>query len=345
MTTFELNQYLKKLRWGETKETIALLKNNEIMSEQLMSKHLVEKNPGYSLDDLQSLQGIPDEGLVQIRHHGRFTGTPRHGHRVFEIMYVREGSVTHIMDNEEIELSGGSFLIMAPGTFHATKPCGLNDIAVNFLLEPEELYGSFFSSLSDNPLFSQFFLQHKKLNEGGAYFVVDCSQSEEVYSIANMLLCEYFEPAICSCDNVQALFSVLLNSIYRCWAREHSSQAEGERTQSAITVRQAIQYISVHHATVSLSELSARFGYAPKYLGRLFMKHTGQSFTELKQQAALQQACVLLSHSDQTIANIAQTVGFSNVTFFYSVFKRYFDLSPSEYRKKSQTLPSEMPNI
>lgn len=341
MTAFELNQYLKKLRWGETQDTIALLRNNEIMANQMMSQQLAATNPGFSLEDLQADQSFQDEGLIQIRHHGRFTGTPRHGHQVFEIMYVREGTVIHSMDDGEIELCGGSFLVMAPGTFHATKPCGINDIAVNFLIDPNHLYGSFFSSLSDNPLFSEFFLQHKKPSEHGAYFVVDCSQSEEVYSVASMLLCEYFEPAICSSDNVTALFSVLLNSIYRLWAREHGNPTDRERTQSAITVRQALQYISVHHATVSLSELSSRFGYAPKYLGRLFTKYTGQSFTELKQQAALQQACVLLSHSDQTIANIAQTVGFSNVTFFYSVFKRYFDLSPSEYRRQNRVSASE----
>lgn len=162
MTVFELNQYLKKLRWGETQDTIALLRNNEIMANQMMSQQLAATNPGFSLEDLQAGQSFQDEGLIQIRHHGRFTGTPRHGHQVFEIMYVREGTVIHCMDDGEIELCGGSFLVMAPGTFHATKPCGINDIAVNFLIDPNHLYGSFFPASRITRCFQNSFFSIKK---------------------------------------------------------------------------------------------------------------------------------------------------------------------------------------
>ena len=78
---------------------------------------------------------------------------------------------------------------------------------------------------------------------------------------------------------------------------------------------------------------SSTFGYAPNYLGTLLAKTTGQSFTEIRQKACINchnNAC----KQHTPIGEIAQSVGISNVTFFYTLFHRFFDMTPAEYRAK-----------
>ena len=49
-----------------------------------------------------------DQKLIQIRTHTRFIAFPRHRHDFIEMMYVCKGSCTHIIDGQEITVTGGN---------------------------------------------------------------------------------------------------------------------------------------------------------------------------------------------------------------------------------------------
>lgn len=342
MDNKELSAYLKRLTWGETADTICLLHDNEAMKNATLSfdmdEHIKELFP---YDTHPSTGDMPGSFLKIVRH-GRFVKTPRHNHDSYEIMYVREGCVTHLIDDKELEIRSGSFLFMAPGTFHETKPCGLDDIAVNVIIGPKKLSNMFFTALSENELFTSFFLQHSNARKHKDtpldYLCIECGDHSDVYILMSMLLCEYFEPGFVSGDSINALFTVLLNKLYQVWKKQNNIHVKNDDAQSSKVVHQAVKYISVHYEDVSLNSLSKQFGYAPKYLGRLLVKETGKSFTELKQRAALQQACILLTHSNMPIAAIAQETGFSNVTFFTPFLSDILNFPPRNTENRMQIL-------
>ena len=102
-----------------------------------------------------------------------------------------------------------------------------------------------------------------------------------------------------------------------------------------------LRYIDTNFKTATLKSTAARFGYSPSYLSTLLTKTTGYSFTDLKHDICMSQAAFLLSNTDMIISDVAQSVGFSNMSFFYSLFNRKFNTTPAEYRSQNRQLQKE----
>ena len=82
----------------------------------------------------------------------------------------------------------------------------------------------------------------------------------------------------------------------------------------------------------SLSELSSYLHIDRSYLVRLFRMHTGLSpMAYLSHQRALRAAHLLLS-TDTPIADIADSVGWSDPNYFARRFRAEFGVSASAYR-------------
>lgn len=83
---------------------------------------------------------------------------------------------------------------------------------------------------------------------------------------------------------------------------------------------------------ISVAHIADAFSYNEQYIGKLFKKHTGKTIKEYLNSERLKKATDLLKKSTYTIAEISAKTGFNNVTYFNRLFKRYYDMSPSEYR-------------
>ena len=59
----------------------------------------------------------------------------------------------------------------------------------------------------------------------------------------------------------------------------------------------------------------------------------GITINHLITQKRLQQAKVLLRNTDKSISEIAEAVGFVNYNYFSRIFKKYYHMSPRDYRK------------
>lgn len=73
-----------------------------------------------------------------------------------------------------------------------------------------------------------------------------------------------------------------------------------------------------------------------KYIGKCFLRDTGQRFSEYLMSVRLENAKILLAASLETkISAIAEIIGFEDhVQYFFQVFKKYTGLTPKEYREQ-----------
>jgi len=98
-------------------------------------------------------------------------------------------------------------------------------------------------------------------------------------------------------------------------------------------VLQVLEEIHRHYADeLSLKQLGARYHIHPVYLGQLFQKETGESFTEYINKYRIEQAKKLLKSSTLKVHDIARQAGYWETGYFYKQFKKYVGISPTEFK-------------
>ena len=96
---------------------------------------------------------------------------------------------------------------------------------------------------------------------------------------------------------------------------------------------QIYSYICDNYPMTSAREIAEYFHISQSYLCKLFHEN-GTTVTTVIQEIRLQHTRSLLEQIDLSIQNIAELVGYHDLTYFIKLFKRYFSITPYQYRKK-----------
>jgi two-component system response regulator YesN len=112
-----------------------------------------------------------------------------------------------------------------------------------------------------------------------------------------------------------------------------------EETAKDAQIKKSIEYIATHYADeITCTKVAAHINFSPAYFSRLFKKETGRSYVEYVTFVRLKRASALLRHSDNTIEQIAEELGFNTPNYFSNIFKKYIGLTPSEFRATKEIL-------
>ena len=95
------------------------------------------------------------------------------------------------------------------------------------------------------------------------------------------------------------------------------------------------QYIHKFYSKkLSIDFLSETFGCSRTTLMNTFQKKYGKTIGNYITEYRLNKAEKMLINSTQSIKTIALDCGFSDQNYFVKVFKKYYSVSPSAYRKQ-----------
>lgn len=94
------------------------------------------------------------------------------------------------------------------------------------------------------------------------------------------------------------------------------------------------KYIQTNYqsADLRIESLCKELSISHSHLCRLFHKQTGQSIYKYLLSYRMQNAKLLLENTDEKIVVIAHAVGYNDLSYFCSEFKRIHGVSPTEYR-------------
>lgn len=99
-------------------------------------------------------------------------------------------------------------------------------------------------------------------------------------------------------------------------------------------IKQALRYIHEHYAeALTLKSLGLQFHIHPNYLGQLFHKQTGDTFTDYLNKFRIDKAKELLADSRLKVNEIARQVGYWETGYFYKQFKKHVGMVPGDYKE------------
>lgn len=100
-----------------------------------------------------------------------------------------------------------------------------------------------------------------------------------------------------------------------------------------LLIRKALDYIELHYTEkIGLKTLSDALYISPNYFSDLFRRHMKVKFSDFLIEYRLKKACILLKKPEYKVSEIAEMVGFRDSTYFSTVFKKTYNLTPLEYK-------------
>ncbi len=85
---------------------------------------------------------------------------------------------------------------------------------------------------------------------------------------------------------------------------------------------------------INLGTLAERMKLSTKQISRIIKKNYNSSFSDMLCERRLTVASELLINTDMTVAEIVEYVNFPSESYFYSRFKKLYNMTPASYREK-----------
>jgi AraC-like DNA-binding protein len=107
-------------------------------------------------------------------------------------------------------------------------------------------------------------------------------------------------------------------------------------SESERIIAQAIHYLSTQYAEpITIEMMAESLGYNRAYLSRLFKQHTKITPVTFLLKLRIDKARLLLRERlELTVEQIASSVGFHDPLYFSKQFRRWYGVSPTEYREQ-----------
>lgn len=131
--------------------------------------------------------------------------------------------------------------------------------------------------------------------------------------------------------SIDQCFRQILRSVSACFTDQEQDMTMSSELFVS-TVQQFVQS-AISDKGLSSKMISDYLGYAPRYLMKKFKTLTGVALNEYITDQRMEQAAELLRDTDLPVNAISQQIGMDHVSYFYRLFKKKYDCTPSEYRE------------
>ncbi|EUM16464.1 MULTISPECIES: helix-turn-helix transcriptional regulator [Enterobacter] len=254
-----------------------------------------------------------------------FANTVRyhHWHQCLEILYVEEGFGVAIVDNRHYTMRPGRLFFFPPFTLHKVRVDEQAEAIYRRTIIHLD-HHAVLKCLRDFPHTQQRL--EKLSRRGSEAWVVDLAHC---HSHVDHLFSCYPPPM--SSESIAGLLISLFAML-----PDDRTGAPGSSTGIA---SQVMFWLDEHYQEkFRLDALAAELGRSRSYVSRKFHAETGEKIHHYLNTLRLRKACECLLHSDASVREIAARVGFSDVTWFISAFKKGIGETPLQYRKNHRAV-------
>ncbi|MFD0693515.1 helix-turn-helix domain-containing protein [Paenibacillus sp. GCM10027628] len=88
-------------------------------------------------------------------------------------------------------------------------------------------------------------------------------------------------------------------------------------------------------SNLCLQSIADELDMSPIYVSRIYKQHSMNALGDVIQDVRMNESKQLLLHSNYSVAEIAEKTGFTSKSYFYRMFKKYYGVTPNDFRKKS----------
>lgn len=257
-----------------------------------------------------------------------YSMTARHFHDTYELYYLLEGERYYFIDKQTYLVKAGDVVLIRPNQIHKTSMAGSSYHNRILFQISGRLMDPFLSACGMGGMEDVF-------AEDAMIISIPSDGQQEITQLMVQIQKELADRPRQYLTGIKLMMAQLLLYLTR-YQKKASFQQETQKVQTwkHQKVHEVADYLLSHpQSRESLDELARRFYVSRSYLSRIFREITGFSVNEYKNVNRIKKSQQLLLHSQYSITEISDLMGFENLTYYERVFKKYAGTTPLTYRK------------
>lgn len=248
-----------------------------------------------------------------------------HWHQCVELLYISSGYGIVVVDNQHYTARPGRLFVFPPFRLHKVQvdhsdknpyhrtTMHIAQSVVESALSTFPRHQARFASLAASNLPAQIY----DLSTHAAFIERILEQFQRLEDNAQTEACEV---------------AFLVMQLMTCLPEQPQPSPPRQQTVAS----RIMSWVEAHYASkFSLDRLAHDLGLSRSYTSRIFRQQTGGSIHEYLLTRRIKSSCDLLRYSGEPVDAIALAVGFSEVTYFITCFKKMMRQTPLQYRRSN----------
>lgn len=248
---------------------------------------------------------------------------PGHPYRLVEgrVMYLRKGKVHLRLNLRERRFEAPALVILSPGTVGEVK-----DFSPDCDFAMLTFRDSFMEGFRRDGLLGDYLRQRLCL-----VLPLREEEGERMERLCG-LLWEVLHDEPPHEDLIKEMILLLFKQA-DAWRKQYLSMEKTDVTHREEILNRFIDLVNAYAVKERrISFYAGRLCLTPHYLSAVIREVSHQTIMDWINRAVVQEAKLLLLHSDLQVTQIADRLNFPNASFFCKYFRRLTGVSPGEYR-------------
>ncbi len=253
-------------------------------------------------------------------------------HDHYEMVYVKKGTATFMIDGIDVDMAPHSLAIIKPHKPHKfvvrSENCELMVLYFVFKNQREGVNSP--ASLND-------FIEYIEDESVGSFIYLKLGKKNDIINVIKQILRERMKMQVwsdfLSCLLVMELFVLLSRTLKQEW--EQSAKNRNLKLHELLNI--AKEYIDNNYAQeLTLSQVAKYIYLSDSYFAHSFKDKFGISPKSYVLKTRIEASKELLENTDMKIAEVAHSVGFSSQQRFNDIFRKYTQMTPLRYRQQKK---------
>ena len=261
-----------------------------------------------------------------------FPFVPLHWQDSVEIIYIKQGNGIVQVDFEIFHAQAGDIYLVMPGHLH-----GLRGIFKTRMEYENIIFDMSFLGSDSVDLCSQKYLQ--PVLSGKIHLPVHIGKDSPLYDQVSACL-DASDRLSARRPNgyelgVKGSLIVMFSLLLQDAPDTGDTPAENECQKHLQKLKMVLARIEKDYdKKLTVQDMADECGYSASHFMRWFKEATGSGFSAYLIEYRLGRAAQALHSSNDTILEIAEQSGFENLSNFNRLFKKRFEMTPSQFRKQ-----------
>lgn len=252
-----------------------------------------------------------------------------HTHFFLELVYVLKGEAEHFLNGKSSTVKEGEYFVIDFNSEHSYHSKDDDFAIINCIFMPELIDPSLVNCKSFAAVISNYQIHFK--NE---FFITDPAANiffDEDKKVRKLLLemieeMENEKPGYIQIIRSK-LIEILIETMRKIYAAPEFITEDG-------CIESILKFINQEYANeITLIDICKKFNYSLSYMSKKFKKEAGISFVEFLQKTRIEQSMRLLAHTQKSVCEVAQTVGYCDIKAYYKAFRKIAGTTPANFRK------------